>query len=262
MLYFPQLPSGAIGQFPVKKRISQRTIVNQVPDGHTVKLADTGAELVQWQLAYQNLADSEIEILRQFFSACEGKLNGFTFVDPVGNLLAWSEALSQPVWEASTLLQITGEIDDPNGGTNASRVANPTASDLTIQQMVNAPSWFAYCLSSYVRSQSASGISLFRQAGASTETRWYTTHPSWNRISLGGRLNTTVESIAVGMVIPAGKSVDVFGFQLEPQIAPSPYKLTFSVSGVYPNAHFSDDTFAVTTVGPNRHECTLTITAR
>src|SRR6266478_6493527 len=118
MLYFPQLPSGAIGQFPVKKRLSQRTIVNRVPDGHTVKLADPGAELVQWQLAYQNLADSEIDVLRQFFSACEGRLNGFTFVDPVGNLLAWSGAPSEPVWAASALLQVTGGIDDPNGMTN------------------------------------------------------------------------------------------------------------------------------------------------
>jgi hypothetical protein len=64
------------------------------------------------------------------------------------------------------------------------------------------------------------------------------------------------------MVIPAGQSADVFGFQLEPQLAPSPYKLTFSESGVYPNAHFNDDTFTVTTVGPNRHQCMLTITAR
>src|SRR5690242_8347954 len=108
MPYFPQLPSGAIGQFPVKKHRSQRTIVNEIPDGHRVKLADSGAETVQWQLTYQNLADSEIDILQQFVSVCEGRLNGFTFVDPVGNLLAWSEALSQPVWEANTLLQVTG----------------------------------------------------------------------------------------------------------------------------------------------------------
>ena len=262
MLYFPQLPSGAIGQFPIKKRRSLRTIVNQVPDGHKVKLTDPGAQIIQWQLAYKNLADSEIDILQQFFAACEGKLNGFTFLDPVGNLLVWSEALSQPAWEASGLLQVIGDIDDPCGDRNASRVTNATGTDLTIQQMVNAPGWFAYCCSSYVRSQSVNGISLFRQAGASMETRKCASYPIWSRISFGGRLNTTAESVAVGMIIAAGQSVDVFGFQLEPQLAPAPYKPTFSASGVYPNAHFSDDTFSVTTIGPNRHTCTLTITAR
>ena len=262
MLYFPQLQSGATGQYPIKKRRIERTIVNQLPDGRTVKFADSGAEAVQWRLSYQGLADAEIDALRQFFSSCEGELNVFTFLDPLGNLLAWSEDLSQAGWQVSGLLQVSSGIDDPNGGTNASRVMNPTGSDLTVQQTLNVPGWFTYSFSLYVRGQGGGDASLFRQAGAASDNGSYVLQPNWNRISLGGSLNTTQESVAVGIVIPAGQVVDVFGFQLEPQPVPSAYKQSFSASGVYPNAHFNADTFPVTTTGPNRNQCTVTIAAR
>jgi hypothetical protein len=262
MLAFPQLPSGAPAQFPIKKHCAQRTIVNTLTDGHVVRLADPGAALSQWQLLYQNLADAEIAILQQFFATCEGQLNAFTFLDPLGNLLAWSEALDQAVWEASSLLQMTAGIADPTGGTAATRIANPTASDLTLQQTINAPGWFSYCFSLYVRSQGSAGVTLFLQAGAASINNPYVLQAEWNRIRLSGRLNTTTGSLSAGIVIPAGQSVDVFGFQLEPQPVPSIYKRSLSASGVYANAHFGDDAFAYTTSAPNSHACTLTITSR
>ena len=138
MPYFPQLSSGATGQYPVQKRRTERTIINQLPDGHTVKFADAGAEQVEWQLTFQDLTDSEIAGLQQFFATCEGQLNGFTFLDPLDNLLVWSEALNEPAWEASTLLQFTAGISDPNGGTGATTIVNPTGSDVSVQQSVDA----------------------------------------------------------------------------------------------------------------------------
>jgi hypothetical protein len=262
MPYFPQLSSGATGQYPIRKHRIERTIINQLPDGHTVKFADAGAAQVEWQLAFQDLADSEIAGLQQFFTTCEGQLNGFTFLDPLDNLLVWSEALTEPAWEASTLLQLTAGIDDPIGGSSATRVVNPTGSDLSVQQSVSAPGGLVYCFSAYVRSQNGDPISLFRQTADASDNRSYTAEATWNRISLSGSLSTAANSITVGITVPAGKSVDVYGFQLEPQPAASPYKPSFSAGGVYSNAHFSQDAFAVTTTGPDRNQCTLTISTR
>jgi hypothetical protein len=261
MLYYPQLSSGATGQYPIKKSGIQRTIVSQVPDGHAFKLADPGAALVEWQLPYQNLTDAETDVLLQFFSACEGRLNAFTFADPLGNLLGWSEALNQAVWQ-STLLQMSAGMPDPNGGTAATRLTNPTGTNLTLQQTINAPGWYFYCFSVYVRSQTGAEVSLVRQAGASTNSRSYAAQTAWTRIMLGGNMNTTAVSVAFGLTIPAGQSVDVFGFQADPQPTASPYKPSYSTGGVYTNAHFSSDTFAVTTPAPNHSQCTLNITAR
>ena len=262
MLAFPQLLSGAVAQFPIKKHCTQRTIVNTLTDGHMVKLADTGATLSQWQLMYQNLGDAEIDILQQFFATCEGQLNAFTFLDPLSNLLAWSETLNQGVWEASTLLQMTAGIADPTGGTAATRLTNPTGADLTLQQTINAPGWFSYCFSLYVRSQGSTGAALFLQGGTASINRSYALGTDWNRIAISGKLTTTTGTLSAGIVIPAGQSVDVFGLQLEPQPAASTYKRSLSASGVYANAHFRDDAFAYTTSAPNSHACVLTIMAR
>jgi len=262
MAYFPQLSSGATGQYPIQKRRIERTIINQLPDGHTVKFTDAGAQQTEWQLTFQDLTDSEIATLQQFFAACEGQLNGFTFLDPLDNLLAWSEALSQPAWEASTLLQLTPGIDDPIGGTGATRVVNPTGADLSLQQNVSAPGGLVYCFSAYVRSQNGVTISLFRQTADASGSQSYAAQATWTRISLSGSLSSAAGSIAVGITVPAGQTVDVYGLQLEPQPAASPYKSSYSAGGVYSNAHFSQDAFAVTTTGPNRNQCTLTISTR
>lgn len=262
MAHFPQLSSGATGQYPIQKCRIERTIINQLSDGHTVKFADAGAKQIEWQLTFQDLTDSEIASLQQLFLACEGRLNGFTFLDPLENLLVWSEALNEPAWEASTLLQLTPGIDDPSGGANATRVVNPTGSDFSVQQSVSAPGELVYCFSAYVRSQNGVLISLFRQTADASDSRSYTAQAMWNRISLSGSLSTAANSITVGITVPAGKSVDVYGFQLEPQPAASPYKRTFSSGGVYSNAHFSQDALTVTTTGPNRNQCTVTVSTR
>src|SRR3984893_17511160 len=112
MLYFPQLSSGATGQYPIRKRSIEKTIVNLSPDGRTIKYSDPSAALLEWQLAFPDLYDSEIDALQEFFAACEGRLNAFTFLNPIGNLLAWSEDLGQPVWETSTLLQLSAGVSD------------------------------------------------------------------------------------------------------------------------------------------------------
>lgn len=262
MAYFPQLSSGATGQYPIQRRRIERTIINQLPDGHTVKFADAGAEQIEWRLTFQELTDSEIATLQQFFTACEGQLNGFTFLDPLNNLLAWSEAISQPAWEASTMLQLTPGIGDPTGGTNATRLVNPTGSTLSVQQSVSAPGELVYCFSAYVRSQNGVPISLFRQTVDASASQSYATQAMWSRISLSGSLSTAAGSIAVGITVAGGQAVDVYGFQLEPQPAASPYKSSYSASGVYSNAHFAQDAFTVTATGPNRNRCTLTISTR
>ena len=55
-----------------------------------------------------DLSDEEAAALRAFFDAAEGTLNGFTFLDPAGNLLAWSDQLDNAAWQTDPLLSLTG----------------------------------------------------------------------------------------------------------------------------------------------------------
>ena len=257
MLYFPQLPSGAVSHYPIQKRRTQRTIVNDCQDGREIRLADAGAAQVAWNLAYGTLADAELAMLEQFFQSTEGSLNSFTFLDPTANLLLWSESLGNGAWAASSFLQLTGNLTDALGGTNATRITNPTGSEGTLMQTLNAPEWFTYCLSVYARASQSGSITLKRQAASGT----YATQPGWKRITFAGQSQGTAGTVAVGLGVPAGQSVDVFGLQLDAQPGASRYRQTFSNAGVYANARFATDTFGMTTSAPNRHSCALRIVA-
>lgn len=259
MLYFPQLASGGIVQFPIQRHQSQRTVVNACEDGHAVKMVDAAASTQDWLLTFQDLTDAEIGTLLQFFATSEGRLNPFTFLDPLSNLVMWSEALDQLVWQNSNLLQQQSGIDDPIGGSNATHLTNSTAGGITLQQIINGPGWYTYCFSAYVRSLSVVPVTLQLQAGADSDSVVYLTQPYWQRIFLSAALNTTAETFSAGIVIPPGQALDTFGFQLEAQPAASAYKRSFSTSGVIPNARFAQDEFTFTTDAPNRHRCKLRI---
>ena len=99
-------------------------MINNLADGSSVKLADVTGGSTGWQLQYAGLTDAETGSLQQFFESCEGSLNGFTFVDPAGNLLAWSEDLTNAVWQPGPLLAVTGGVADPLGGTQRFSLVN------------------------------------------------------------------------------------------------------------------------------------------
>jgi hypothetical protein len=78
-LVYPQLATGALSQFPVRKKRRARTVINRSADGSTVKLADPACEVTEWNLTYADLSDQEAATLQSFFAAAEGSLNGFVF---------------------------------------------------------------------------------------------------------------------------------------------------------------------------------------
>ena len=255
MIYFPQLSSGATGQFPIKRQREARTVINQSRQGYQVKLADPAAAITEWRLSFDEMSDQELAALEALFQAVEGRLTPFTFLDPADNLLAWSERQNQPVWQAGPLLALTGGVTDPMGGTAAYQVNNPTGATLTLQQSVNAPASLDYCLSLYARSDQSTRVWLVR--GSATDAR--TISPQWTRLISSGQLRDSADSISFGIAVDPGTTVEVFGIQAEAQTTASLYKRTAETGGVYSNARFRDDVLTITTVGPSRHSCELDI---
>src|SRR5579862_6218420 len=152
MIYFPQLSSGATGQFPIQRQRISRTAGNQSWQDYQVKLADPGAAMTKWHLSFGELSDQELAALETLFQAVEGSLTPFTFLDPADNLLVWSEQQDQPAWQADALLLVTGGVTDPLGGMAAYQIRNSSAATLLLQQSVDAPGSLEYCLSLYARS--------------------------------------------------------------------------------------------------------------
>ena len=255
MIYFPQLSSGATGQFPITRQRSARTVVNQSCEGYQVKLADPAAAITEWHLSFAEMSDQELAALEALFQAVEGSLTPFTFLDPADNLLTWSEQLDQPVWQADPLLTVTGGLADPMGGTSGYQVSNPTGATLMLQQSINAPASLDYCLSLYACSGQSTQVWLVRGSATNAQP----IGAQWTRLTSAGQLQDTADSISFGIALDPGATVNVFGIQVEAQTTASMYKQTSQTGGVYSNARFRDDTLTITTAGPSRHSCELDI---
>lgn len=254
MLVYPQLTTGALSQFPVVKRLRQRTVVNTAADGSRVVYSDTPGGTLEWQLSYTGLSDAELAALKAFHAAAEGSLTAFTFLDPAGNLLAWSEDLDNAVWSLAPFLTVSGGVADPLGGTAGWHANNAGAGPQSILQTLNAPAGYLYCLCVFVRSQEQCTVDLL----LGDHTASHSIGPEWSRISLARNGNAAEESIVFGIDFPAGAAVDVFGPQVEVQASASRYK-TSTTGGVYENARFRDDSFRFISTDVNRHSATLTI---
>ena len=254
MAAYPQLESGALSQFPVQKKRRTRTVLNLAADGSMIKLADPAAEVTEWLLTYKDLSDEEAAALRAFFNDTEGTLNGFTFLDPAGNLLAWSEQLDNAAWQTGPLLTLTSEISDPFGGTRAWRLSNSGGAGQTIGQTLLSPGEYHYCLSAFVRAAATTSVQLM--IGSEAARRAVTSE--WTRIAWSSSGDEQATSVRFALEIGAGDAVDVYGLQAEAQTAASGYKAS-TRGGVYQDARLGDDVLTITSTDVNRHSCTVKI---
>jgi len=256
MLVFPQLQTGASAQYPIKRQLSQRTIMSAMEDGSVIALADTAARYLRWQIALRDLSDQELCALQSLFSAAQGNLLTFLFMDPAANLLAWSEDFSKSAWQ-TTGLTFDSEIADPMGGTRATRVHNASGIDLTVAQQTQIPGLSRTCLSVYLRANTPVSTSLIRTCGGQSLTLPVAVTSEWQRYSLSGNLLAVSDLSRFAIAVPIGTSFDIFGPQLDAQAAPSPYQLSTSRSGVYESARFDMKQFDSVATGPNRNTCVV-----
>jgi len=242
MRCFPQL-----AQFPVQRRRLARTVVNECADGRRLKVADAAGGGVEWRLRFQELSDEEAAALRTFFTESEGGLGSFTFLDPVDNLLRWSEGLDQAVWEKGPMLSLQ------SGDGRIWQASNTGGAAQAITQLVEAPAEYCYCLSVWVRGGGT--VTLMR--GEARGTRQLKTE--WRRVTLSAQGPVAGDSVTFGLELPAGGAVELFGMQVEAQWGASAYKRTASRGGVYEGARFDQDELVMTSPGPGRHECELKV---
>jgi hypothetical protein len=260
MLYFPQLITGAVTQYPISIKRRFRTIVSSSADGRTIKAPDYGVDEQEWDLHHSCLTDSELADLEAFFETTEGRLNSFTFLDPADNLLLWSEDLSKSVWTKGPMIGLSTAAD-PLGTARAIGLANSGGADQVIEQALPAPGWLQYCFSFSVRSTTLTQVVLHQKAGGQTYFKSSPVCQSWTKIFVSGALGTSDPSITFGLTLAAGQAIEVFGLQAEAQLNPSPYKPTTTRSGIYANARFAQDKLRIFSHHVNQHSVSLRIVA-
>lgn len=254
MAIYPQLISGAITQFPIVTRVEARTVTNNLADGSAIKLADTNGGATTWQLQYAGVTDDEAAAIEAFFETCEGSLNAFTFVDPAGNLLAWSEDLTNSAWRPDPLLAVTGGAADPMGGTAAFHLVNSGNAGQGISQTLNAPAAYTYTFSVYAQASQQTAFTMAIGAHART----FTAIAAWNRFVLTATGDPGASSMSFSIQCEPG-ALTIFGPQVDAQPSASAYGVGVA-GGVYANARFVDDTLLRTSTAPNQNSLTVKIT--
>jgi hypothetical protein len=262
MPYFPQLSTGCLSQYPLRRQVKRRTILNQTLGGGRFVLADPDFALVEWELYYQGLTEAEMLSLQALFDSCEGSLGEFVFPDPTGNLLARSGEPNLAPWTRDPLLAWTPGIADPFGGNAAGRLTNGAAAVQTLAQSVALPGNYAYCFSFHARATAAVTVTAGWSQGAAIHTASLAVGPVWRRLETSGQLAPAASPVVFSLQLPASASVELFGLQAEAQLASSAYRRTFALSGVHLNARFAQDELTFTANGVNNYSTRVRVRAR
>ncbi len=250
-LFFPQLASGTLAQYPIRKTRVTRTVRNELPNGDLVLYADPGADEMVWELGYSGLDQVDINGLANFFNICKGRFHAFTFIDPAENMLVASADLGSSLWSVGSSIQVVGGANDPNGGMEAFTVTNKGQDSQGLSQTLSVPAGYQYCFSVYVMSGSPSAITLSRQGATMQETSVQPVASQWVRVTSSGTLADDGVGFTTGIELAPGQQVVLFGPQLEPQIAPSRFRPTFQSGGVYSRAHWGVDELLISADASN-----------
>lgn len=257
MNWFPQTGAGSLAQYPMERARSWRRISNQLENGERISLPDYGAAEILWDLTWEDLTDAESGQIAALFQTMRGPAGSFLFIDPLVNLLGWSEDFSKSDWQTGQLSVAAG-VTDPQGGSRASRVFNSAAASQSLTQTLPVRGEYVACFSVWARSNSVTVARMQRDGHQSS----YAIGPVWKRIQVTGAGTAGEANSSFSLVLDPGQAIEVWGFQVEAQPAPSPYKVSAAATGIYPETRFSSPELTVTSTGPGLSACRLRLLSR
>jgi hypothetical protein len=231
-----------------------RRLETESAGGYRQRALPGEGEVVAWELTYEDASDAEAAAVENLFLASRGGVEGFTFIDPLSNLLSGSENLLLPPWTRG-LTSVTAGSDGPWPGAAVFVLSNGGQAHGGIEQSLALPAGAKYCLSCYTKGGSV-GLSI---GGVE---RWFGASTAWQRRQVTVEELAPMESVTAKILAPAGGGVAVCGPQLEAQAAASPYQASVAGGGVYPGTRFAMDALRVTRKGPNRNSLFLILETR
>jgi hypothetical protein len=230
-LFFPQLSTGALTQYPIKRVKSVHTTGYLAEDGTKVMYFDPNGSSLTWQLSYAGLNQGEVTALETLFEACCGQFHAFTFLDPLANLLG-------PQWQADATVQTSGTV-----------YTNTGAAPAGVSQTLPIPAGYTYSFS-VPGNLSADPTASITIVCAGPNSRQQITLPLKQTLLVySGALVDTGTTFTVTVQLQPGQAIDLSQAQLEAQPAPSPFRP--ARGGIYPNAIWGMDELTFVATGPN-----------
>jgi hypothetical protein len=243
---------------PLTREVRFTTRLNRTPDFTELRAQDQAAPLFRWDLQLGPLSDAEFAAIQGFYAARGGGYESFVFLDPLDNLLQWSEDFSQAAWLKSNPsgISITSGIADPLGGSTAQAIANTGGSVNTLSQSIAAnPQGITLTASVWLLGT----VTLRLTDGAGQTFSSTVTAGSWTRHSVSGMFASAGSQIVFAIDLPASASVSLFGAQLVATAGAGSYTRTTTVSGFHPNCAFDSQPLAHRVVAPGVNHVKLSI---
>jgi len=260
-LVYPQLRTGAIVHYPIRKTAVTRTVSNVLPGGTVLMYPDDPAHRTNWSWEYVGLTLDEAAALQDFFNACNGPLRPFTFLDPTGNLLSGSSNFGAPAWQLSSKTKISADFRGPFLDSAALSLVNEGQALQELCQTLTVPCDYTYCFSVYVSSPTREPVILFRRGIHSEESVSLHAGLDWSRVWTAGNLQDPSTGLCVGVKLLPGQQLSVSAAQLQVQPSLSPYRNRPQAGDIYSNAHWAIDELNVRHVGPNNCSMSVSIEA-
>src|SRR5215467_14663731 len=82
MAGFPILKTGAVAQYPAIRASQYRNQICRFVDGNEQRYRDSSGPLHRWTIQLNQLDETEMAAMEQFFLANQGRFGNFTFIDP------------------------------------------------------------------------------------------------------------------------------------------------------------------------------------
>lgn len=253
------------GSFPVSREERFLTRVNRLEDATEYRLAEQLSPLYRWEVELRGQSTAQVQELENTFASLAGRYGNFVFLDPLENLLRWSEDFGQAAWEKAqpAQLAITYSLPDPLAGNAAQELVNTASAVNTVTQWLAAPpAGLELTASLWARAAAPLAITLALTDGAGeTYSSSLSAGAAWQRFWLTASFSPSSAGQQVGFRIelPASSTVRVFGAQLMPLGAPAAYVRTTTVSGFHPKCRFGSDVLFTRLEGEGTADVRLTI---
>lgn len=259
MLLYPQLLSGATAQFPLQRTYSVSNVINKQEDGSCYRATSVDPPLLSWELRYKHLTDLEVDTLKDFFEAARGRSNTFTFLDPAGNLLAWSEDLSKAVWEKSPLLTVVAlDTDFPKVSSLTGRGAGAPR----ISQLLACPASALINFSLMARTDGSGALHVAVSDASGRAEKSFMLDRTWRRYSVSHQGSGQSEGKTTELSFDEGMQIEVTQLCVSAQPGPGSYVKSSGLSGVRTSTRFDQDTFTVTAANQNDFSCVVKLRNR
>jgi hypothetical protein len=250
-----------LATLPLTREARFTSRINRTPDYTEMRAQDQTGPLFRWSLQLGPLSDAEATTLQSFYATCNGGYQTFAFLDPLDNLLQWSQDVTQACWQATSpsSLQVTSGGSDPLGGSGAQTLLNTVASVNTVSQSLAANPQGMTLTASVWLIGSAPVTLRVSDGGSQNFAAVISPTGSWQRYTVTGTFAASGSQIVWAVDLPANGSAELFGAQLVATPGPGAYTRTTTVSGFHPHCCFDSQSLAHRVTAPNQNEVSVSL---